>query len=893
MTMRWLDTMPLRLRSLFRRRRVETELDEELRSHLERTIEQNIARGATPEEARRRALIEIGGAEQVKEECRDARGLTFFNDAWRDVQYGARTLRKNPGFTIVAALTLALGIGANTTIFSVMNATLLKALPFPDPDRLVLVWETFGKGPDNWNIVSAPNFWDWQRQTHVFESMAIFDSAGKGYNLAGEPGRLEPEQVSGLRITAGFFDVLGVHPFLGRGFLPEEETLGKDREVVLSHGLWQRRYGGDPALVGKTIPIDGLEYTVVGVMPRNFEFEFWSHPRQLWVPAGYTKGDYERDSNSFVAIARLRPGVTLSQAQAEMTTIAARLARQYPRVDGRAGVSVMPMGGFGLDNLQRVMLALLAAVCFVLLIACVNVANLLLVRGANRQKEFAIRRAMGAAGSRLARQLLTESLLLAILGAAGGLFLSVFGTGLLTRILPAGFSFLPFRRLDAVHIDARVFVFALAVASLAGILFGLAPAVTACRGDVGEPLKEGGRGSTAGSGNRLRHALVASEVALALVVLAGAGLMIESMGRLLGVDPGFNPKNVLTMEMSLPQINTYYGPPVDAAFCRKLSEQVGTIPGVVSVGAAAHLPMKGNAGRGFLIEGRPIPSPENEPSANYSVACPDYFRTMGIPIREGREFTAQDTLESPGSIVINEALAQKYWPHEDALGQRIRIGGLGGKEPWLTVVGIVGNVRHWGLDEPERPQFFRPYTQAAWPWMRIVVRTASAPAAYLAPIKEALTRAEPTRGVSGIETMEQVVSGSVGSRRFPMLLLASFGFLALALAAVGIAGVVSYSAAQRTHEIGIRMALGAQPADVVRLMVSGSMLWVLVGVAIGIAGSLGLTRLLGSLLYGVRPTDPVALGAAAVLLAAVATAASYLPARKAMRVDPVIALRNE
>ncbi|MDE3135135.1 MAG: ABC transporter permease [Acidobacteriota bacterium] len=891
--MRWLHSISVRFRSLFRKAGGERELNDELRFHLERTIEQNLARGMTAEEARRRALIEIGGVEQVREECRDARGLGLLHDMWRDVRYGARMLRKNPGFTFVAVLTLALGIGANTTIFSVIDVTLLKTLPFPNPNRLALVWETYGNGPDDWNIVSAPNFWDWQRQNHVFESMAIFDSAGKGYNLAGEPGRIEPEQVSGLRVTAGFFNVLGVQPFLGRGFLPEEETLGKDHEVVLSYGLWQRRYGGDPALVGKTIPIDGLEYTLVGVMPRNFEFEFWSHPRQLWVPAGYTKGDYERDSNSFVAIARLRPGVTFAQAQTEMKTIGARLAQQYPRVDGRVGVRVMPMGDFGLENLQQVMLTLLAAVSFVLLIACVNLANLLLARGASRQKEFAIRMALGAAGSRIVRQLLTESVLLAILGAGGGLLLSVWSVKLLTGILPVGFTFLPFRPLDGVSIDMRVFGFTLLVACLAGTLFGLAPAWSACHGDSNEQLKEGGRGSTPGGGSRLRHVLVASEVALALVVLSGAGLMIETMSRLINVDPGFNTKNVLTMEMSLPQINTYYGPPVDARFCEKLTEQVGTIPGIVSVGAAAHLPLEGNAGRGFVIEGQPAPAPGHEPGANYSVACPGYFRTMGVPTLQGREFNSQDTLGSPGVVVINQAMAQKFWPHEDALGKRIRVDGADSNGPWLTVVGIAGNMRHWGLDEPARPQFFRPYTQAAWPWMTIVVRTASSPAAFLAPIKQAMTRVEPNRAVSGVETMQEVVSGSLGSHRFPMLLLASFGLVALLLAAVGILGVVSYSTAQRTHEVGIRMALGAQAGDVLRLIVRGSMTWVLVGMAGGMAGSVGLTRLIGSLLYGVKPTDPFVLGGASALLAGVALLASYVPARRAMRVDPMTALRHE
>src|SRR5436309_1148886 len=518
-------------------------------------------------------------------------------------------LAKNPGFTAVTVATLALGIGANTTIFSVMNDTLLRPLPFPDPDRLVLVWETFGKGPDNWNIVSAPNVWDFERQSHSFEGMAIFDSAGRGYNLSATGTKQEPEAVSGLRVSAGFFPALGVKPFLGRTFLPEEETLGKDHEVVLSYGLWKRRYGGDPQLVGRTIRIDGEDFTVVGVMPRDFQWQFWSSPRQLWVPVGYTKTDYGRDENSFIAFARLKPGVTVAQARAEMEAIGAHVEQQYPKEDAGMGATVQPMSDFGVEGLRQTMLALLAAVGFVLLIACVNVANLLLARGAARQKEIAIRRALGAAGSRIARQLLTESVLLALWGGIAGLVLAAWSTQLLFRIFRLDAMNLPLRELDSITMDARVFGFALLASCLTGVLFGLAPALTALRGDIGEPLKEGGRGSTHGSGSRLRHVLVASEVALALIVLCGAGLMIKSISRLLGVDPGLNPKNVLTMWLSVPQEEIYNGPPGLPRFCQDLDDHVEAIPGVLSVGAIAHLPFEGAAGRGFQIEGQPPADP--------------------------------------------------------------------------------------------------------------------------------------------------------------------------------------------------------------------------------------------------------------------------------------------
>jgi putative ABC transport system permease protein len=809
----------------------------------------------------------------------------------QDTRYGLRNLVRTPRFAIVAMLTLALGIGANTTIFSVINNTLLKPLPFPEPDRLMLVWETFGKGPDNWNIVSAPNFWDFERQSHSFEAMAIFDSGGRGYNLSATGGRQEAEQVSGLRVSAGFFKVLGVKPFLGRTFLREEETLGRDHEVVLSYGLWKVRYGGDTSLVGRTIRVDGADFTVVGVMPRDFGWQFWSGPRQLWVPVGYTKTDFDRQGNSFIAIARLKRGVSETQARAEMQAIGNRIQRQYPKEDAQMGARVMPLSEFGMQGLRTTMLTLLAAVAFVLLIGCVNVANLLLARGAVRQKEFAIRRALGAAGFRIVRQLVTESILLALAGGTTGLLLAVWSNGLLLHVFKLNSLELPARVLDSIPMDSRVFAFALLISCLTGILFGLAPALSALRSDVNEPLKEGGRSARTSGRSHLRHVLVSTEVALALVVLCGAGLMIKSMAQLLGVDPGLNSKNVLTMWMSVPQEEIYVGPPGLPRFCRDLDEHVGAIPGVVSVGAAAHLPFIGNAGRAFQIEGRPPADPGTMPNADYNVACPNYFRTMGIPIRKGREFTQHDTLGAPGVIVINETMARAIWPKEDPVGRAIRLDGSDG--PRLTIVGVVGDVHQAGLDQPVRPQFSRPYTQAGWPVMGIVVRTINAPAAFTASIKNALADVLPDRPVSDVETMESIVRDSTGSRRLPMLLLSVFSLLALVLAAVGIVGVVGHSVAQRTHEIGVRMALGAGTLDVLRLMVNSSMAWVLVGLAAGVVGSAGLTRLLTGLLYNVRPLDPVVLGAVSLLLASVAMLASYLPARAAAKIDPMVALRCE
>ena len=807
---------------------------------------------------------------------------------FQDLRYALRQLRRSPGFTLVAVLTLALGIGANTTIFSVMNATILKKLSFPDPDRLVLVWQTFGKGPDNYSIVSAPNYWDFERQNHVFEGIALFDSAGRGYNLSTGGSNAEPEQVSGLRVSANFFRVLGVQPFLGRTFLPEEEIRGKDHEVILNYGLWQRRYGADRSLLGKTIKVDGEDFTVVGVMPREFHWEFESGHRQLWVPVGYTEGDRYRGAQSFISFARLKPGVTVRQARAEMEGLGTRLSQQYPADDANMSATVMPMGDFGLESLRRIVWALFGAVGFVLLIACVNIANLLLARGALRQKEFALRQALGAAGFRIARQLLTESLLLALLGGVCGLVLAVWGTSLLPAMFPEGGLNLPLRQLDTIPVDRWVLGFTLLASCLTGILFGLVPAVSALRGDVSEPLKEGGRGSTAGRGSRLRHALVASEVALALVVLAGAGLMIQSMSRLLGVDPGFNPRNVLTMQMSLPQEDLYNGPPGHPRFCQDLDERVSAIAGVTAVGAVGHLPMEGDAGRSFAVEGQPDPGRGHRPGARYSVACPNYFKALGVPVLAGREFTHQDTVAAPAVAIVNQTMAQKYWPKESPVGRRILED-----DSWLTVVGVVADVRNWGLDSGNQPQFFRPYTQAAWPVMSVVVRTVAAPMSYMPAIKKALSEVEPDRPVSDIETMQNIVQDSLGSRRFPTLLLSAFALLALVLAAVGIVGVVSYSVAQRTHEVGIRMALGARAVDVLKLMVSGTMTWVAVGVGVGVAGSLGLTRLLGTLLYDVKPSSPIVLASVSLVLTCVGLVASYIPARRAAKVDPMVALRYE
>jgi putative ABC transport system permease protein len=806
-----------------------------------------------------------------------------------DIRFTMRTWMRNPGFTAVAVVTLALGIGANTTMFSVVNATLLRTLPFPRADRLVTLWKSPINNPDRLNIVSLPNFRDYQAQNRTFESLALFDSAGRGYNLTGEG---EAEQVSGVRVTASFFTVFGVQPLLGRTFSPEEETAGRDRVVVLSHALWTRRYASDPSILGKTIQMDARAYTVVGVMPATFRFQFGgSNVRQLWVPAGWTKGDEERGSNSFYAIGRLKDGVTFNEARSEMDTIGRALANAYPDDNVGQTVRLVPMTELGIARLRPTLVAMLGVVGFVLLIACVNVANLTLARAASRSRELAIRCALGAARGRIVRQLLTESVMLACAGGVAGVLLAYWGTTALLPILPSNLRGVPLRPVDRIGIDMTVLAFTSCVSIASGILFGLAPALGSSR-DLIHPMKESAPGSTGGRG-RLRYVLVASEVALTLVVLAGAGVMLLSVSRLLAVDPGLDTRNVLVMQMSLPQENLYYGPPGNPRFCDSLDQRAGTVPGVRSVSAIAHLPLSGgSAGRGITIEGRPDPGPENQGGAAYSVACPNVLRTLGMTLRSGREFNQRDALDAPPVAVINEAMARRNWPGEDAVGKRFKIGLFGSDEPWMTVVGVFKDVRQFGLDTDPGPWFLRPYQQAAWPFMTIVVKTASAPASFVGPVKQALAIVEPNQPVSGVRTMEDVVGTSVSSRRFPMLLLTLFGLLALVLAAVGIAGVVGYSVVRRTQEIGLRMALGAQRRDVLRLVLSQSLVWTAVGIVVGLAAAFGVLRFLDTLLYGIKPADPMVLGSASILLVVVALAASYLPARRAMGIDAVRALRE-
>jgi len=809
----------------------------------------------------------------------------------QDVRYGLRMLVKNPGFTAVAVITLALGIGANTAVFSVVNAVLLRPLPYKDAGRLVVVWE---QNPERgWyrNIVSAANFVDWRKQNHVFTQMAAIDPQ-RTFNLTGGG---EPEEVWGEQVTTNLFSLLGVRPVLGRDFLPEEDKPGGPRVVILSYGVWQRRYGGDASLVGKQISLNNDSYTVVGIMPADFYFPpFWREliRVELWVP-GLDLSNPVRTDHADVALARLKPGVSPTQAQAEMDTIARGIQQQYPEDKGW-GVGLVALREQAVGDTRPALLVLFGAVGFVLLIACANVANLMLARATTREKEVAIRTALGAKRTRLIRQFLTESLVLAILGGALGLLLAAWSVQILVALSPKGALGLGGAGVDNVAISGGVLAFTIAAAVATGIAFGVAPALAVSKPDLNQSLKEGGRSSGDGSRrNRLRSALVVWEFALALVLLVGAGLMIKTLVRLGQVDLGFNPQNVLTMRIALLG-SRYKEPGAQAEFFKQLLERMKSLPGVRWASVSRGLPVEGWNGMGFVTEENPSPPPNEEPDANYLVIGPDYFRVMGVPLLEGRLFTDQDTNESARVVIVNEKLARKQWPGQDPIGRRLRMDG-NNNSPWLTVVGVVGNVRtQWPFPD-FLSELYVPYTQ--YPWLlfprHLIVRTVSNPTGLATAIAHEVKALDKDQPVSDIRSLDQLVAEAVAQQRFAMVVLGAFASLALVLAAVGIYGVMAYSVTQRTHEIGLRMALGAQPGDVLSLVVGRGLILTLVGVGAGLAGALALTRFLSSLLYEVRPTDFGTFAAVSLLLIGVALLASYIPARRATKVDPMVALRYE
>ncbi len=797
---------------------------------------------------------------------------------WQDLRYGARMLLKRPGFAALAALTLAVGIGANTAIFSVVNTVLLRPLPYSDPDRLMLIRET--KLPQFPEFAIAPgNFLDWQSQQETFDRFEAF--RGFYYNLTGTGA---PERLRASRVTAGLFPTLGVQPALGRDFLAEEDRPGSDAVVIISHGLWQRRFGGDANIVGQPLQLNGRSYQVIGVMPESLRF--LDRNAELWTPIAFTDQERQNHGGHYIsAIARLKPGVTPEQAQTNLATIAARLEQQYPDTNAGWGIKLIPLFEAAVGEMRPTLWVLLGAVALVLLIACANVANLLLARASSRHKEIAIRSALGASRRRLVRQLLTESLLLALVGGAVGVLLAYWGLDLLLSLAPEN---LP--RMRDVSLDARALGYTFAVTLLTGVIFGLAPALQSSNPDLNETLKEGGRGSTGGRRQRVRSLLVVTEVALALVLLAGAGLMLKSFWRLQQVDPGFNAENALVVNVNLPP-SKYADAQQQAAFFRQLLERTATLPGVQAVGATQSMPIINDFILGLVIEGRPPAAPGDEPSTNYYAISPDYFRAMGIPLIRGRAFTERDTTGAPRVAIVNETFARRFFPDEDPIGKRIHV--TNGPETFREIVGIVGDVRHYGLEREAPAQAYEPYLQQPFAGMSIVVRTAADPANLSAAMRQEVFALDKDQPVASVRTLEEILAESVAQRRFSMFLLGLFGGIALLLASVGIFGVMNYTVAQRTHEIGIRLALGAQRRDILRLVVGQGMGLALIGVALGLVAAFAGTRVMASMLYGVSATDPLTFTGVALLLAVVAFLACYLPARRATKVDPMIALRYE
>ncbi len=871
-------------RNLFHRTQREQELTEELDAYLEMLIERKLKEGLDPEEARRAALLELGGKEQVKEQVRQSRLGYQLETWWQDLRYALRMLQKNPGFAMAAVVTLALGIGANTAIFSVCNTVLLKPPPYLEPGRIVMLWEhRRGQMPQT---VAPANFVDWREQTRSFSEVAAIRSSSMILIGQGEPARLK-----GAAVSANFLSLFGVHLTLGRNFLAEEDQPDRNHVVILSYQMWRERFGARPDIVGRPITLNDTSHTVVGVLPPDFQFA--SNPSDFqarnqfdfWAPLALNLEKLQRGTHPLRVFARLKPGVELAQAQADLNVVGANLERLYPEDNREMGITAVPLGEQLTTTVRPVLAILLSAVGLLLLIACANVSNLLLSRAAAREKEMAVRMALGASRRRLAQQLLTESLLLAGLGGSGGFLLAWATISALSSRLPADLS-----RASGVTLDARILLFTGLISLFTGVLFGLAPLFQARKVNPNESLKQNARGAS-GSQSRMRSSLVVVQMAVATILLIGAGLTAKSLWALLHVSPGFRTEQILTARVSLPR-SGYPDNRRIAAFQQELLKSVQSAPGVQSAGFATYLPLSGtDNGWAFVIEGRPPLPVGVYNGAKYRPASPGYFETIGIPLLRGRTFTFADTEDAPWVVIINQVMARKYWGEQDPVGQRLRFGG----KVWRTVIGVVGDVLHEGLDGAAKAEMYVPFTQApnVESGPTIVVRTAIAPTAVAADLRSAVSAIDRAIPIDQIETMEQFVSVSVAQPRFRTAILVAFSILALLMASIGIYGVMNYLVIQRTHEFGIRMSLGATHGDVLRLVLGRAAVLIGLGLGLGLLGSVLLVRLIAKLLYGVTPLDPFTFITVSIVLSAVALSASYIPARRATRVDPMVALRYE
>lgn len=871
------------------------ELEKDISEHIECETRDNIQRGMPPEEARYAARRKFGNVTRVKEEVRKVWSFVWLERLLQDLRFGGRMLRRSPGFTTVAILTLVLGIGANTAIFSVVNAVLLRPLPYADPANLVIVWESSSKLPHaTHNVVSPPDYLDWKTQSDIFSGMAgIYDQR---VNLTG--GGL-PEQVVLQDVTADFFSVLGVSPILGPGFTPENGQEGHDNVVILSFGFWKERFAGDPNIVGKSVTVNGHPLAIVGVAPQNFQWfvkdgSLTAAKPQMWSPFAFPKSFFERKNigRFLTVVARLKPGVSPQQAQTQMTAVAARIARDFPDFNANWGANVVPLREQISGDLRPALLVLSGAVTFVLLIACANISSLLLARAASRDRELAVRTAIGASPWQIARQLLTESILLALIGGATGIGLAFWGTNALLGASPRNLL-----DLRSVSTDWRVLLFAAGSTLLAGLLFGFLPSYIAAQSGTSETLKERGRG---GSGARrtsyARSAFVVAQMCLALVLLAGSGLLIRSFVRLAGVDPGFDASHLLTFKVYLPTAK-YKDDPARLAFFRGFLERISRLPGVRAATINSFPPFTGlGAATGVHLLNQPERSLMDLPVVAVRVVGPNYFSTMQIPLRAGRGFNAEELTQERHVAIINQELADKFLSGVNPLGQKAVIFMKSleeSKNAVCEIIGVVGNIRQIGLDTPAEPTVYWPHPELVYNEMAVLVRTVNDPLTSVSVVRNELKQMDAELPMAGIATMDQLLDDSISRSRFTMLLLGIFAAIALVLASVGIYGLVAYTVAQRTREFGVRMAFGAERRDVLLLVLSHGARLTLLGVGLGVVASLAMTRLLATLLYGISATDVTTFAAVALLLALVALAACYLPARRAMRVDPMVALRYE
>jgi putative ABC transport system permease protein len=872
----------------FHREKWDEERARELQAHLQIEADENISRGMLPDEARFAANRKLGNSTLIREEIFHMNSAGFLEPLWQDVKYGVRSFAAKPGFTFFAVAVLALGIAANTSIFSLMNAVLLRALPYPNSDRLVMVWEdsSFYGFPEN---TPAPgNYNTWNTQNHTFDGMAAFSDIAP--SLTGDG---DPERLNGKRVTANFFSVLGVRPFMGSDFLPREDQPGTNRVAIVSYGIWLTRFGGDPQIVGKQIVLDNANYIVKGVMPRGFQFE--ERGDEIWAPIGMSAETLrDHDGHYLGVVGRLKPGVTLAQANAELGTIASQLQKQFPNTNEHVGAYAAPLRDHLIGNLRQVILLLMMAVVFVLLIACANVANLLLSRAAGRQREIAVRMALGAGRWRIVRQMLTESILLSVLAGGLGLALSAGIIKLLATLVPTE---LPLA--NQAGIDTGVLIFTLCVSFATGIIFGVAPALRVSRLSLNETLKaNGGRGSVAG-GRRMRNALVILEFALAIVLFSGAGLMIRSFVALRGLDPGFRTDKITIFRTLLPRPR-YDDAVKRVEFFDESLARIESLPGVVSAGYVSWVPLANYGGAtGITIEGE-APPPPGESSirniTNVREVNDHYLQTLGVTLKQGRWLDARDKVEAPLVALVNETAARRYWAEKNPMGSRFKTGDAASKAPWITVVGIVGDMHQAGLEKAPRPEMYFPFSQQArlgYDPRYIIVKAATDRIQLAQSVREQIWAVDKQQPVGGGFPLADLVDEELGPRRAQADMLGAFAGLALLLAGLGIYAVISFAVTQRTQEIGIRMALGAQPANVVRLVLGEGLRTMLIGIAIGLVSALALARTVAHLLYGIAPSDPLTFVVVPTILAAVGLLACWIPARRATRVVPLVALRYE